>query len=75
MSVDDLDKYEDDHWDQYMINCKKSDRIPYPVNAAQLIHQVPFPLSFKSIKSFNIASRMVHYYDSVSVHPTTANLR
>ena len=57
--VDDIAKWEDDGWDQWMSNCKKHDRITDPTNAAQLIHQVPLPLLVKSLKRLKIASRMV----------------
>ena len=73
-SVDDLAKWEDDDWDQWMSNCKKPDRIPDTVNSAQLIHQVPFPLLVKSLNRLNIASRMVRCYNSVSVDLTVSNL-
>ena len=72
--MDDLAKWEDDNWDQWMSNCKKPGRIPDTINAAQLIHQFPFPLSFKSLKRLNIASRMFCYYDSISVDLTVPNL-
>ena len=57
-----------------MSNYKNPDRIPDPINYAQLIHQVPFPLSVKSLKRLKIASRMIHYYYSVSVDLTAPNL-
>ena len=73
--VDDLAKWEDDDCYQCMISCNKPDRISDPINAAQLIHQVPFPLLVKSLKRLKITSRMVCYYDSVSVDLTAPNLR
>ena len=72
-SVDDLAEWGDDYWDQWMSNCKKPERIPDTINAAQLIHQVPFPLSVKSLKRLKIDSRMVCYYDSISVDLTAPN--
>ena len=74
-SVDDLDGWDDDDWDQWMINCKKPYRIPDPINYAKLILQVPLLLLFKSLKRLKIDYRMVCYYDSVSVNVTTTNLR
>ena len=72
--VDDLAKWEDDDWYQKISNCKKPDRIPDLINAAQLIHQVPFPLLVKSLNRLNIASRMVRCYNSVSVDLTVSKL-
>ena len=59
MSVYDLTKREDDDWYQWTSNCKKPDSIPDPINAFQLIYQVLFPLSVKSLKCLKIASSMV----------------
>ena len=72
--MDDLVEWEDYDWDQWMRNCKKPERIPDPISAAQLINQVPLPLSVKSLKCFKIASRMVSYYESVSFDLTGPNL-
>ena len=72
--VNDLAKWEDGDWNQLMSNCKNPDKIPDPINAAQLIHQAPFPLLVKSLKRLNIASRMFCYYDSISVDLTVPNL-
>ena len=73
--MDDLAKWEDDYWDQWMSNCKKPDRIPDTVNSAQLIHQVPFPLLVNPLKRLKISSRIVSSYESVSVDLTAPNLR
>ena len=73
--VDDLAKWEDDDWYQNISNCKKPDRIPDPINAAQLIHQVPFPLLVNPLKRLKISSRIVSSYESVSVDLTAPNLR
>ena len=54
-NVDNLADWDDDDWDQWASNFKKTDRIQDPNNAANLIAQVPFPLSVKSLKRLNIA--------------------
>ena len=72
--VDDLAEWEDDDWYQWMINFKKPDRIPDPIYSAQLIHQVLLPLLVKFLKRLKIYSRMVHYYDSISVDLAAPNL-
>ena len=73
--MNDLAEWEDDYWDQLMSNYKKPDRIPDIINADQLIHQVTFPLSVNYFKILKIASRMVHYYDSILVDLTAPRLR
>ena len=74
-NVDDLSDWDDDDWYQWASNCKKIDRIQDPKNTANLIAQVPFPLSVKSLKRLKISSKLIRYYNSVSVTLTIINTK
>ena len=74
-NVHDLADWYDDDWYQWASNCKKPYMIQDPNNAANLIAQVPFPLSVKSLKRLNIASKLIWYYKSVSVPLTVINIK
>ena len=74
-NVDDLADWDDEDWDQWASNCKKPDRIQDPNNAANLIAQVPFPLSIKSLKRLKIASKLIRYYKLVSVPLTVIKIK
>ena len=74
-NVDDLADWDDKDWDQWASNCKKPDRIQDPNNAANLIAQVPFPLSVKSLKRLKIPSKLIRYYKLVSVPLTVINIK
>ena len=57
--VGELAEWKDDDWNQCKNNCKKPDRITDPANYANLIHQTPFAISFKSLKHLKeIANRV-----------------
>ena len=58
-NVDGLADWDDEDWGQWASNCKKPDRIQDPNNAANLIAQVPFPLSVKSLKRLKIVSKLI----------------
>ena len=55
-SVDDLYDWDDDDREKWNSNIKKLDRFQDPNNAANLIAQVLFKVSVKSLKRLNIAS-------------------
>ena len=74
-SIDDLAEWEDDDWDQWSKNCKRPDKSPDPNNPGQLIDTVPYSLSVKSLKRLKIASKLVRYYQSVSIGITASNMR
>jgi len=73
-TIDDLAEWEDEDWDQWARNCKRPDKIEDPANPGQLIDTVPYPLSVKSLKRLKIASKLVRYYESVSVGITASNM-
>ena len=54
-TVDELAECKDDEWYQWKNNCKKPDKIPDPANPANLIHQIPFAISVKSLKRLKAA--------------------
>ena len=58
-NVDDLADWDVEDWGQWASNCKKPDMIQDPNNVANLITQVPFPLSVKSLKRLKIASKLI----------------
>ena len=66
-SVDDLADWDDNDWDKWHSKSKNPDRVQDPSNAANLISQVPFKVSVKSLKRLKIASKLIRYYDSVSI--------
>ena len=70
-----LAEWKDDDWDQWKNNCTKPDWIPYPANPANLIHQTPFAISFKSLKRLKAASELVRYYESVSIELMATKIR
>ena len=74
-SVDDLSDWDDDDWEKWNSNSKKSDRFQNPNNAANIIAQVPFKVPVNSLKRLNIASKLIRYYDSVSIVLSAANIR
>ena len=53
----------------------KPDRVQDPNNAANLISQVLFKVSVKSLKRLNIAFKLIRYYDSVYFVLRPANIR
>ena len=73
--VDDLADWDDDDWDQWNSNWKKPERVQDTNNAANLISQVPFKVSVKSLKCLKISSKLIRYYDSVSTVLGAANIR
>ena len=73
-AVDDLTDWDDNDWDQWKSNCKEPDRVQAPNNAANLIVQVPFKLSVKYLKRLKIASKLIRYYESVSIVISAANI-
>ena len=74
-AVDNLADWDEDYWDQWNSNCKNLDRVQDPNNAANIISQVPFKVSVKSLNSLNIASKLIRYYDSVSIVLSAANIQ
>ena len=74
-AFDDLTGWDDGDWDQWNSNCKKSERVQDPNNAANIIAQVLFKVSFKSLKCPKIASKLIGYYDSVFIVVSDANIR
>ena len=56
LTVAELAEWKDDDWDQCKNNCNKPDIIPDPENPANLIHQTPFVISFKSLNRLKAAS-------------------
>ena len=73
-SVDDLYDWDDDDREKWTSNSKKSDRFQNPNNAANIIAQVLFKVSVKSLKRLNIASKLIRYYESVSIVISAANI-
>ena len=41
-TVDDMAQWKDNNWDSWVVNCKRTDKIPDPANPGQLIAQAPF---------------------------------
>ena len=74
-AVNDPSDWYDDDWDQWNANSKNPDRVQYPNNAANLIAQVPFKVSVKYLNRLKIASKLIIYYESVSIVLSTANIR
>jgi hypothetical protein len=74
-TVDELKEWDDDDWDQWASNCKRPDKTADPLNPALLIATVPYSLSVKSLKRLKTASKLVKYYDSVSIPVTAANIK
>ena len=74
-NVDDLSDWDDGDWYQWAYNCKKPYRIQDPNNSANLIAQVSFPLSVKSLKRLKIASKLIRYYKLVSVPLTVIKIK
>ena len=74
-SIDDLAEWDDDDWDQWASKCKRSDKTQDPNDATQLIATVPYSLSVKSLKQLKLASKLVRYYESVSITLTAADMR
>ena len=72
-AIDDLADWDDNYWDQRNSNCKKPDRVQDPNSASNLIAQVPFKISVHSLKRLNITSKLIRYYDSVSIVLSAAN--
>ena len=60
-TIDNLVEWEEGDWDQWARNCKHPDKTQDPTNPGQLIDTVPYPLSVKSLKRLNIASKLVRY--------------
>ena len=75
VAVDDLDDWDDDDWDHWKSNCKKPDRVQDTNNVANIISQVPFKIRVKYLKRLKIASKLIRYYDSVSIMRSAANIR
>ena len=73
-TVAELAQWKDDDWGQLKNNCKNPDRIPDPENPANLIHQITFAISVKSLKRFKAASELVRYYESVSIELTATKI-
>ena len=73
-TVNDMAEWKNDDWGSWVVNCKRSDKIPDPANPGQLIAQTPFPMSVKSIKRLKAAVRLVRYYNSIGVVLTLANI-
>ena len=73
-TIDDLAEWEDEDWDQWASNCKRPDKTQDPNNPAQLISTVPYSLSVKSLKRLKLASKLVRYYESVSIEITAASM-
>jgi hypothetical protein len=74
-TVDELKEWDDDDWDQWASNFKRPDKTADPLNPALLIATVPYSLSVKSLKRLKTASKLVKYYDSVSIPVTAANIK
>ena len=74
-TIDDLGEWDDDDWDQWASNCKRPGSTRDPNNAALLIATVPYTLSVKSLKRLKLASKLVRYYESVSIVLTANNIR
>ena len=60
--LEDLAEWDSEQWDDFNYNCCRPDMIPNPANDAQLIHQQPFLVPFRSLKRLKAASKMVRYY-------------
>ena len=73
-AVDDITDWDDDYWDKWNSNYKKPDRVQYTQNAANIIAQVPFKVSVKSLKRPKIASKLIRYYDSLSIVLSAGNI-
>ena len=63
--ADDLQKFEDDEWDQFSGNCKRPPKIVEPNNSNLLINQVPFLVPVKSLKRLKEALRIARFYKAV----------
>ena len=74
ITVGELAEWKDDDWDQWKNNCKNPYRIPDPANPANLIHQIPFAISVKSLKRLKAASELIRYYESVSIELTATKI-
>ena len=74
ITVGELYAWKDYYWDQWKNNCKKPDRIPDPENPANLIHQTTFSISVKSLKHLKAASKLIRYYNSVSIELTATKI-
>ena len=73
-AVNDPSDWYDNYWYQWNSNYKKPDRVQDPNNAANIIAQVPFKVSVKSLKRLKIASKLIRYYDSVSIVKSATNI-
>ena len=56
-------------------NCKNPDRVQDTNNTANLIAQVPFKVSVKSLKRLKIAYKLIRYYDPVYIVLSATNIR
>ena len=66
-TAEDLAFWDEEDWDQWNFICKNPYRVQDTNNTANLITQVPFKVSVKSLKRLNIASKLIRYYDSVPI--------
>ena len=73
-TIDDLGEWDDDDWDQWASNCKHPDKTQDPNDATLLLATVSYSLSVKSLKRLKLASKLVRYYESVSIEITAANM-
>ena len=74
-SVYDIREWDDNNCNQWVMNCKRPDRIVDPANPLLLIAQAPFTLYVKSLKRLKGATKLICHYNNVSIEPTAPNIR
>ena len=60
-AVDNLADWDENYWDQWNSNGKKPDRVQDHNNSSNIIAQVPFKISVKSLNNLNIFSKLIRY--------------
>ena len=55
--------------------CNNPDRVQYPNNTDNLIDQLTFKVSINSLKRLKISSKLIRYYDSVSIVISATKIR
>ena len=55
--------------------CKNPDRVQDPNNTDNLINQLTFKVSVNSLKRLKISSKLIRYYDSVSIVISATKIR
>ena len=74
-TVDDIADWDENDWYQWKSNCRNTDKVQDPNNAANIIAQLLFKVSLKPLKRLKIASKLIRYYDSVYILLSAANIR